>query len=518
MRSQAKAQGARALALTGALPPLAAPLEIAWVERLLWPAVVAVAALASIAPLWSSALLPFQDAPQHLASIRVLADYHAPGYGFEKWFTIDLLRLQYLGFYLPAAALAKFFGPDAACRILLSLLALATPAAFWMLLGALGRDRRLAVFAPAIFHTGPLYLGFFNFLESIPVALVVVALVERQLREPALRRGAILALLAAALLWLHPSALAWVLGASFILWVTAPKRRFLPVWGAFAPAVALLLAWAAQALASRDGVGQVARAPPRWHTLHDQVLELLRYGNVLAGHADELCVTALGLLWLALVVLRGKAPQARWWRVPLIAALTLVAYLASPYDMGFMGYIHTRAMPFLALMTVASVRVPARPASSAILGAVAAVTLLGCIQVARTWRAFDAEAEVGALQQVLRAAEPGQSLTAVMYTLGSHEVQYQSYMHFGAYYELWRGGRARYNFAETPWTPVRYRAETAPPPLPRGWELAPEKFDPLRDTAGDRYLLLHGPGPDPGPVFTLRTAAGQWKLYEATRR
>ena len=54
-------------------------------------------------------------------------DYHTPSFGFDRWFQIDLARLQYLGFYLPAAALAKVFGPDAACRMVLSLMALALP-------------------------------------------------------------------------------------------------------------------------------------------------------------------------------------------------------------------------------------------------------------------------------------------------------------------------------------------------------------------------------------------------------
>ncbi len=159
--------GARATSIAVAAPALAA-------ADLAWPLLVAAASLAMAAPLWSSALLPFQDAPQHLAAIRVLADYRSPGFGFARWFEIDLLRLQYLGFYLPAAALAKLFGPDAACRIVLSLILLAFPASLSALLAAFGRDRRLAVFAPAVFHSMPTYMGFFNFVESVPAAIAVL--------------------------------------------------------------------------------------------------------------------------------------------------------------------------------------------------------------------------------------------------------------------------------------------------------------------------------------------------------
>src|SRR5205085_110033 len=99
-------------------PPvaIALPAAAARSDEMLWPALVAVASIAAVVPLWCSELLPFQDAPQHLAAIRVLADFHVPAFGFERWFEIDLLRLQYLGFYLPAAALSRLVGPDAGCR------------------------------------------------------------------------------------------------------------------------------------------------------------------------------------------------------------------------------------------------------------------------------------------------------------------------------------------------------------------------------------------------------------------
>src|SRR5438132_291463 len=98
-------------------------------QDLVWPLLVALATAAAIAPFWASELLPYQDGPQHVAAVRVLADYHSPGFAFDRWFELDLGRLQYLGFYLPAAAIAKVTGPDAAVRIMLSLIAVAASAA-----------------------------------------------------------------------------------------------------------------------------------------------------------------------------------------------------------------------------------------------------------------------------------------------------------------------------------------------------------------------------------------------------
>jgi len=59
---------------------LPVPRPVAVAQDLVWPLLVALATAAAIAPLWASELLPYQDAPQHIAAVRVLADYHSPGF------------------------------------------------------------------------------------------------------------------------------------------------------------------------------------------------------------------------------------------------------------------------------------------------------------------------------------------------------------------------------------------------------------------------------------------------------
>jgi len=503
---------AEAIALPVARPAFAA-------QELVWPLLIALSTVAAIAPLWTSELLPYQDAPEHIAAVRILADFHAPGPAFDKWFEIDLRRLEYLGFYLPAAAIAKITGADAAVRIMLSLIAAATSAAFWMFLGSFGRDRRLAVFAPAVFHTVPLYLGFFNFIESIPLALVLVALTERELRGASLRRAAWIAAGGAALLWLHPSGVAFALAAAFILGVTSaePSRNKARALAPWLPAILLLGAWAVHALAARDGPGAAARTLPRWLGPKDQVLGLLRYGNVLAAHGDEIFVLAIAALFVATIAVRPRPRLDRQWRLPLLAVLSLVAYLAAPYDMGYMGYIHLRALPFLALLVIASPSIAPGPATSAILAAVVALQIAFQTSVAATYRAFDREAQVTELHQVLHAAEPGKRLIAIVSSTESHLFQYQSFLHFASYYEIFRGGRARYNFAETPWTPVRFRQGSEPVPLPRSWELRPHELDIARAVSDEDYVLVRTPGPEP-QGFAMVAHAGRWSLYAPAAR
>jgi hypothetical protein len=498
---------------------LAIPRPEAAAQELVWPLLVALSTAAAIAPLWAGELLPYQDAPQHIAAVRVLADFHTPGFGFDKWFELDLGRLQYLGFYLPAAAIAKLTGPVIAVKLMLSLIAIATSAAFWMFLGAFGRDRRLAVFAPAVFHSTPLYLGFFNFVESVPLAFAVVALTERELRSPAAPRAAVIAVAAAGLLWLHPSALAFALASAAVLALTSgeSRRAIARALAPFAPAVILFGAWALQALATRDGPGAPARTPPHWMGLKNQVLDLLRFGNVLAGIWDELFVAALLALFVALVAIRPRPWVQRGWRLPLLAALTLAAYMAAPFDMGYMGYIHTRALPFLVLLAIASPSIAPGRKTGAILAAVVALQIGYQVRLAASYRAFDREAQAAELHQVLGAAEPGKRLIALPDLTQSRVVQFEPYLHFGAYYEVLRGGRARYNFAETPWTPVRFRQGTEPVSLGRSWEVKPLEFDLARAISDEDYVLVRKPLPAP-QGFELVTRAGMWSLYAPAAR
>ena len=487
------------------------------VRRLAWPAAVALVAVAAAVPLWSSTFLPFQDAPQHVAAVRVLADYGDATFGFQRWFEVDLRRSQYLGFYLPAAALAKLVGPQAACRIVLTLIVFALPAACWLLLRSFGRDTRLSVFAPAAFHTVPLYMGFFNFVISVPAAIAAVALVECELRAPSRGRAVLLAVGATALFWLHPSAVAFLLGAAAVLAVTSarPWRRMARAMMPLLPAAVLLGGWAAVAHVARpDADG----SRPFWQPFGDQLLDIGRFGNVLVGHSDELFALAMISLWFAAAILRGpRALPERWWRLPVVGALILAAYLVTPVGVGYAWYIHTRALPFLGFIALASTVLARRRLTAGLLAAAAALQIGYAARLVAVYRAFDAEADRASFQQVLRAAEPGRRLVSLMFERRSRWFQFDPYMHFGMYYEVERGGRARYNFAEVPWTPIRFRSDAPPVSEPPDWFFRPERFDSRRHASDADYVLTRGGTGDPGAPFVLLERAGPWSLYARWR-
>src|SRR5204862_3680231 len=84
------------------------------VRRYAWPTAVLLAGVAAAAPLWCSRFLPFQDAPQHLAAVTILAGRGSAAEISRAFFGVEFAYAQYSGVYLAAASLARLFGPDAA--------------------------------------------------------------------------------------------------------------------------------------------------------------------------------------------------------------------------------------------------------------------------------------------------------------------------------------------------------------------------------------------------------------------
>src|SRR5947209_2733890 len=191
------------------LSPTTDPPRPTWTEpgHPLWDVLLAVAAAANVAVLWSGPYLPFTDLPQHAAAIATLRHYDDPAWKCREYFTLALGRSQYLLYYLLGALLAyPFATAERANLVLLSLAAVASPYSLRSLLRALRGDERLALFAVPFFWSQSLLIGFFNYVAALPLLLWALALAVREAEEPRPRRTALLAAASVALFYLHLSA------------------------------------------------------------------------------------------------------------------------------------------------------------------------------------------------------------------------------------------------------------------------------------------------------------------------
>ncbi len=258
-----------------------------------WTVVFLALSIAAVFPLWRAKHPPIQDLPQHLAAISVLKNY--PNLGLGKYFDIQLLRTQYLAYYLFAQALSYVTGVFLANKIFMCLTVIALPISIATLLHAVGRDARLAVFSFGLTYNAHLILGFFNFLGALPLVFFGLTAAVRLRERHTLKRQIVLGVLLLLCFYMHVVPFAFLgLGATVILigdsWKRTIERGY-----AFIPSLIAVGAWlwntpagkatlaAAEAADSIERpiyvtVGQALRELPTWLTdvLHrerdDQIL------------------------------------------------------------------------------------------------------------------------------------------------------------------------------------------------------------------------------------------------------
>ena len=236
----------------------------------------------------------------------------------------------------------------------------------------------------------------------------------------------------------------------------------------------------------------------RFSSMPRQLLDTYR------GDVDEVLLVLLVGMTLALSLFRRFPPldeerqgmgERRAWlraRTPEVIAVALfVTYLVSPLSYRWIWPISHRMVPVVALFALATLawrRLPWRPAL--LLIPATALNLWACsVHVEHFWR-FDEEA--GPIREVVAEAEPGKRLLGLVFDRGSEVVNHAPYLHFAQYYVVERGGVASFSFVDFPQSPVRYRADNAPPRLPNRFEWTPERFRFAAHGQAYDYFLIRG--------------------------
>lgn len=482
-----------------------------------WKWLLAACAVATAVPLWAFDYLPFTDLPQHAAQIATLRHWGDPAWSGP--YELGLGQTQYLLYYLAGALLAFPLGSAERANVaLLSAVAIGLPYALRSLLRATGRDERLALFAPALFWSQSLIIGFFNYLAALPVLLWALALVVRGTAPVRL------ALIAVALFYLHLSAFVFLLPAALILVAGQAGPRAAPrkmLW-AF-PSAALFLFWLLRgAVTNPQDVGWTQEVRAQWEPIGDALRHLPEATlDIWHAPADE---TALLMLALAAVLLawpraRPAEEDAAARQRGALAGLVLMAavfYFFFPVSIGWLWQLNERYAIVAALLAPALLRPPPglRGAAPLLLAATAGIFSAGTAFA--EIRAFQAEAR--GFDEVLARAQPGKRLLALIYDSGSHRARFAPFLHFGSYYRARKGGVASFSFSELPQALLRYRRDQAPPPKPMRWEWNPYSFRNDREGPYFDYVLARGhidpfvrsPG---GPPFERVAQAGPWVLW-----
>lgn len=493
-------------------------------------ALVVVAAIAGIVPLFVGRHLPMADLPEHVAAMATIRHYWDASFRAHEYFQLArVYETSYFLYQAVGAALSVVTGSaERANLVMMALVGLGYTFSLRALLAALRRDTRLAVLGPALFWTQNLTVGLLNFVASVPVVLFALASAVAYTKRPTRRRAVGLALLSVAILYLHVSSFLLFVAEAFALALLAedtlpasrealfrrvacvPRRV---VW--LAPALTL---GTIVALAGRTGAGDghasglhyeprlaLLAQIPHWlfdnfRTRIDDVLGLVVVSTLLV-------LTGVGVGRLA----RPSLPRARVVRPLVMAALAWVFVLAMPTRAGAYAFLLDVRMSvyvgaFALLLPTPSFRKVTRP-----LHAVVAVATLGLMtNVVYEVRAFERD-DVGAFDDLLRKMPRGARLLSLDYAKYSSRTNASVLHHFGSYYRARYGGIASFSFSEMPHWPVRYRPEWSPPQ--RMTFGNPNVFDPERDGAYFDFVLVHG---DARPLDGAAVAP-RWEVIGVAR-
>lgn len=486
-------------------------------------------------PLWLVTYLPMVDYPQQLALAAILRWYGDPVRHFQDTYTLALWTPHGL-FKLLVAGLAWAVPIETAGKVVLSLSLLGVGAAALALCRRTGRPAAYALLALAMTYNYTFFWGFVDNLIAYPLVLGGAAMADRLL-DRRFSAGSWLAVAGLGLLFYTVHLQFLLIYAGTVGWLALcrlPGWRRLALWGsALVPCVAATAAVMAYAvLQSRAGVisgyEMRMRSSP---TLRLPVwVKLAQVPDLLFGRYPDLTAWVLFALLLAVALVavafrdRDGGSLRRPWRETLfrtrfasLAAWLGALYLTLPeFREGYL--IADRIAPLAVMVAVVALPAPApaRRRLVAVLAVALAVFQLG--QTASGFLRFRAES--AGLEELLAGTEPGQSLVGLIYEQESASWPgVPVYVHYPAWYQVEKGGRLLFSFAELFQTSARIKPGRSWDGLLREWEEQRFSYERYGDF---RYFLVRGSPEavmaafrgDPARLGLRGRTAGRWWLFE----
>jgi hypothetical protein len=416
---------------------------------------------------------PYQDLPNHLATVTVIRHLDRyPEFVFNGYFKTNSALFTWL------LVAGNAFGTKAAARmfalVVIALGALAYPR---FVLSFAGRRRMVvsAFFAWPMVHNWFVSMGMLDFALSVPLATILLVLLNEQRQRPTRPRAIAIALLALVTWHAHVFPLLVVLLLLTIHVVTQrgwaarisqAKLLVVPVLPAAALVAESLRIQITEPVGAMTGYVALGRMLPPWELFYNMWAEWF-YGFTWLEIATLVPCIGMGL-W---AIYRWRDDVPFFGPVPFLV-LSLF-YFFTPYVTTNWFHVNSRFIPFLWLLAL--VRLPDR-----LPGRILAV-LAGCaltytagmgadyVRLRRDWSRFTAG--------ISSVPEGAKLLPLVFKSKGSSE-NTRPMLHVWGFYVAEKLTSAPLLFAHSESFPVMYRT----PPEPQFNHLVLESFAPSMAT------------------------------------
>lgn len=440
-----------------------------------YAAVYAALTVLVVVPWWSSTLLPLMDYSQLLTFVRAFQDMGKPGSPFHGTYTTGFAISPLVLPIVLMDALGRISSIETAGRLLITVYAIALPAAAAFLLSSVGQSRWnvVAVF-PLVFCKW-VSSGFFAFFTGMPLVLLAYAFAVRHFSKPTLKRGVALALILSALLLWHALLEAEALLGVGLLWLFWRAPSWRARWLSLLPFGLPFVLMAVWFVANFHGP-QPPAARTQWPTLaqHFDAQQFFAKILMLFPNSDVYAKALLLALLAALVFgVRQRlfaepgAPLAGWRAGNPLAVFALVAlgcYVAFPQATLHAEIINQRFAWFAAIYLALAWSWPQRGiARSLAVALVASVAVGYLVDVNARFRSFHRET-VGA-SRLIDTIPDGATLIAPLKNGDTRAFQNVPIREIEQYATARKGGLPTTSFAGYGLNYIRYVHKNPMPDL-----------------------------------------------------
>ena len=461
----------------------------------------AVCAAAATLPLLVTGILPAADLPEHMAQIALWKHLDDSCQPIAATFELNLATPYLLG-YMLMRALAAVMTVSAAAKLTVWLTIVLLPLALRELLKRTSADPWLSLIGFLLAYGYAFYWGFLNFALAIPIGIYFIALLYD--REAPVWKPSIV-----ALLLLSAHALMFVFCALVAVLVAIVRRAPKLVIPIIAPAALLTLFIVGLRSADTAAHGGITML----NGPHKRLLDL---PSLLFANAWE--PFGLLLLFGLLVAIVAQRPSitrepARW--IPFVAAI--LVYSFGPFGAYGSAYFYPR---FACAAFAGALFILEQPKRGVTVSRAIVIAIVLLWMGVLTSRFHRFGLEVRDYETLLEQLPANRRVAQFTVEPFSDHVPGPVYWHFGALYQVRRGGLAAWSFAGYYPQVVRYRPGKEP--------LVTSKSSPVRgiDWPGILqydYLLVRGPDPRrwlfrEAPVeIPLDRRVGEWWVFATPR-
>ena len=461
----------------------------------------AVCAIAATVPLAVTGTLPMADLPEHMAQVAIWKHLGDACHDYANTFQLNF-AIPYLLGYVVMRLFATVMTVTLAAKLTVGLSIVLLPLSLRALLRRTGADEWLSLIGFLLAYGYVFYWGFLNFALAIPIAVFYCALLYDE--RPRLAGSCALALLllgAHALMFAFAAVVAAIVAA-----VRRAPRLLVPL---VAPAILL----AAFFIRLRQSEAGTEGGFTWWKSTPRRFLDL---PSLLFANSWEPFGAPLLLAIIVAVLVtwpRLTRDRARW--VPLAVAAGI--YLFAPLGAYGTAFLYTRFAVLVPIGALALIETPRRAvAVSRILIVALVLVWMGVL----TGRFHRFGKEVADYDSLIASIPPNRRVVHFNVEPFSEHVPGPVYWHFGALYQVRRGGLSAWSFANFFMQVVRYKQGAEPVVTSQS---TPRTGIDWPGVLRYDYLLVRGGDPRPWllakapvPIATERRA-GEWWLLATPR-